>query len=84
MFLSLIVCPQADNLNRLFFFQHFIDQPVLHIDPSGVQPLQLAHLFFIAGRRLPRILPQDLNERPGFAVQMRGLQFRDVLATALV
>ena len=37
--------PQADDLDRFFFFQHLVHQPVLAVDPPGIQSVQVANQF---------------------------------------
>jgi hypothetical protein len=40
-----------------------INQPVLNIDPAGVKTAHITDQFLEAGRRLARVLPQNVKQR---------------------
>jgi hypothetical protein len=59
---SLVVSPHVQDVHDLPFGVDPINQPVLNIDPAGAKTTQITDLFLEAGRRLERVLPQNVTQ----------------------
>ena len=74
--LKIVMRPQADNLHGLFFFQYFIDKPMLDIDSPGIGPLKISNQLFIRWGGLIGVFSYHVYQGFCLFIQLRRLQVR--------
>ena len=54
--------PDAKNANNALFFENFIDEPMLNVDPSRIGAIKVANQFFVGRRVSKRNILQHLKQ----------------------